>query len=140
MRYKKIDPQARTPFYATEGAACFDIASIEDTFIPPGQARTLRTGLAFEVPKGSVLLVYSRSGHGFKAGVRLCNSTGVIDSDYRGELMVRLHNDGTQAMSFYKGDHVAQGMLTKAPQITLIEATDLSETKRGANGLGSTGA
>lgn len=105
VRIKLLHPRATLPSYATTGAACFDLKALIDTvdgklgdaiMIPPGQARTVSTGLAFELPQGHVLLINSRSGHGFKHGVRLANSQGILDEDYRGEAMVRLHNDGSE--------------------------------------------
>ncbi len=101
---------------------------------------TFRTGLAFEVPHGHVLKVFSRSGHGFKYGVRLANGTGIIDSDYRGELMVCLKNDGPEPMVVHHGDRITQAMLVPIPQVELIEVQELSDTERGAGGFGSTGA
>lgn len=127
------------PEYQTAGSACFDLASVDEAFVPPGRAVTVSTGLAFEIPEGHVMLIYSRSGHGFKHGLRLGNCTGVIDSDYRGEVRVRLHNDGSAAFEVMPGDRVAQGMIIKRPAVRFEEASDLSETERGAGGFGSTG-
>lgn len=133
------------PAYATDGSACFDIHGIEDFTLAPrtdafGQGRVVRTGLAFAVPKGFVLKIYSRSGMGFNHGVRLGNCVGVIDSDYRGELKIKLHNDGTDTYRGSKGDRIAQGMLEVVVPTTVIEVEDLDETERGDGGFGSTGA
>lgn len=94
MKIKKLHPAAVVPTYGTEGAACFDLYAVQpEAEIRVVDTATVRTGLAFEVPQGFVMLVFSRSGHGFKNDVRLANCVGVIDSDYRGELMVKLTND-----------------------------------------------
>lgn len=140
LKVKRLQKDAELPRYATPGAACFDIASDEDCNIMPGGQRRVLTGLAFEVPEGYVMLVYSRSGHGFRNSVRLANGTGVIDSDYRGELMVALRNDSDDLFMVRKGDRIAQGMLVPIPRCEIVDADELGETERGEGGLGSTGA
>lgn len=140
VRVQKISPHAIIPEYHSDGAACFDLHVLSWASIPPGQAATLPTGLAFEIPSGHVMLVYSRSGHAFKHNVRLGNCVGVIDSDYRGEVMVRLINDSTkQHFNIEAGERVAQAMIVPAPQVTLSIVEELSETQRGTSGFGSTG-
>ena len=146
INVQKLHPAASLPTYATPGAACLDLHAIVDSEIgaeavPPGQAFTFKTGLAFEVPAGHAMMIYSRSGHGFKHGVRLSNGTGVIDADYRGEVMVRLRNDGAEPLVVEHGDRIAQAMIIQIPVINEIEVVDeLSSTDRGAGGFGSTGA
>lgn len=145
---KKLHSEAFIPVYATDGAACFDLhALIEDDIhgdgalvIRPDTQAIIRTGLAFQVPEGHVMLVYSRSGHGFKNSVRLSNATGVIDSDYRGEVQVALHNDGRARFTVRHGDRIAQAMIVPVPQVQLALVDELSTTERGTGGLGSTGA
>lgn len=139
LNVKRLHRLAELPRYATPGAACFDIATIEGVHLAPGQQRVLPTGLAFEVPDGHVLLVYSRSGHGFKYGVRLANGTGVIDSDFRGELKLALRNDSDTPFICWGGDRIAQGMLVPIPRCEIVEVEELSTTERGEGGLGSTG-
>lgn len=139
LKYKKLHPDAIAPRYATEGAACFDIAALNGELVMPKQPAEIATGLSFEVPSGYVMLVFSRSGHGFKYGVRLANCVGVIDSDYRGELMVKLTSDDGELMRVFAGDRIAQAMIIPIPSVELVEADELSETARGVNGLGSTG-
>lgn len=136
---KPLDAAASLPSYATSGAACFDLATINAGTVPAHGAATFRTGLSFEIPRGHVMLVYSRSGHGFKRGTRLSNCVGVIDSDYRGEVMVRLHNDTAVPFSFEPGDRVAQAMIVALPAVQMVLAADLSDTQRGVGGFGSTG-
>lgn len=146
LRVKRITPhnKAPLPVRATPGAACFDLHALEGgmlgyhgSFIP--SARTFRTGLAFEVPAGYALMIYSRSGHGFKNDVRLSNCVGVIDSDYRGEVMVRLRSD-SEPMQVKAGDRIAQAMLIKLPKVEIEVVDELSTTERGAGGFGSTGS
>lgn len=157
LKFKKLFPDAITPRYATAGAACFDLhAMTTSTFaqhLYPGEAVIVRTGLAFEVPEGHVMLIFSRSGHGFKDDVRLSNCVGVIDSDYRGEVAVKLRNDqqDVSLMSISEravakflrvghGDRIAQAMIVPIPSVELEEVDGLSDTARGTRGFGSTGA
>lgn len=137
MKFKKLHPGAKAPTYSTDGAACFDLYAIHPINIPAGQARTLDTGLAFDIPAGHALMVYSRSGHAFKAGVRLSNAVGVIDSDYKSEVQVKLHNDGHEGYYVQAGERVAQAMLIKVERVGLEEVDEIDETGRG--GFGSTG-
>jgi dUTP pyrophosphatase len=147
IRFKKCDDVSAdaltAPKYATDGSGCFDIFSIEqDTVGLSNQTRVFRTGLIPEVPEGWVLLLFSRSGHGFKHDVRLANCVGVIDSDYRGEMKVKLTADSCGHFTVNNGDAICQGLLVEASkweiQLILDDAVKLSETGRGANGFGST--
>lgn len=140
IRVKKLHPSAIIPRYQTPGAACFDLHALEGREVRGLSSWTFRTGLAFEVPAGHVMLVYSRSGHGFKHGIRLANSVGVVDSDYRGEIFVRLTSDGDDAFEIHCGDRIAQAMILPVHQWQLVEVDELSDTQRGTGGLGSTGA
>lgn len=150
LKFKRLHPQAVRPVYATSGAACFDLRAVgvvehagHGEHVFTSRPVTFRTGLAFEIPAGHVLLVFSRSGHGFKNDTRLANCVGVIDSDYRGELLVRLSRHGsehTAPMQVRNGDRIAQAMLVPIPSVELVECDELGETERGAGGLGSTGA
>jgi dUTP pyrophosphatase len=140
IKVKPLSALAQLPAYATAGSACFDIATIDDNVdIGPGSGAVLRTGLAFEIPPGHVMMVYSRSGHGFKHGIRLANSVGVIDSDYRGELMVKVHNDSRARFSVGRGDRIAQAMVVPVQQVEFEAAEELNDTARGVGGFGSTG-
>lgn len=147
LKVLRTDERAQLPTYATDGAACFDLHALlpeglDLVIIEPGEALTINTGLKFEIPHGYVMQVFSRSGHGFKHGVRLANCTGIIDSDYRGEVMVRLCNDCTWSADFFEvrhGDKIAQAMLVLLPKFDIIEVNELSDTERGAGGFGSTG-
>jgi len=138
LKIKRLDPRAVTPTYGTDGAGCFDITAIERVYVAAGIS-LYKTGLAFEVPPGYILEVFSRSGHGFKDHTRLCNAVGVIDSDYRGELQVKLVRDDGGTDMPWPGDRVAQAKLTKTTKVEFIEVDELSNTERGIGGFGSTG-
>lgn len=133
----------KAPAYATDGSGCLDIFAIEDDIIGlSNQTRIFRTGLIPEVPLDWVLLLFSRSGQGFKHDVRLANCVGVIDSDYRGEIKVKLTADSCGHFTVNNGDAIVQGLLVEAHRwevkLILDQSIMLSETKRGANGFGST--
>lgn len=140
LAVKLLNDRARLPEYATPGSACFDIFGAgDDVTIAPGEAAVIGTGLAFEIPDGHVMLVYSRSGHGFKQGLRLANTTGIIDSDYRGELMVKLHNDSSAPQTIPGQSRCAQAMVIPVHHVAFKVADELSHTQRGTGGFGSTG-
>lgn len=140
----KLDPEARLPKYATDGSGCFDIFAVmrEPTYIYYQAPKAISTGLAFEIPEGHVMLIFSRSGHGFKNATRLSNCVGVIDSDYRGELRVKITKDSEYAetLTINHGDRIAQGMIVPIPKVSFVEAASLTETDRGEGGFGHTGA
>lgn len=142
VKFKKVHPDAVVPFMATSGAACFDLSCVGEPVYDNHGDVTLRTGLAFELPEGYVMMVYSRSGHGFKHGITLANGTGVIDSDYRGEVMVKLTAATAKGQEYLDniqpGERVAQAMIIPVPAIEFVEG-DLNETERGTGGFGSTG-
>lgn len=143
INIKKLHERAMIPTFATEGAACFDLyAMVEDSkkvSIYKHSPAIIRTGLSFEIPKGHAMMIYSRSGHGFKNDVRLSNCVGVIDSDYRGEVKVKLASDGG-GFGVSHGDRIAQAMIIPVPAIEgFLVSNELSETERGDGGFGSTG-
>lgn len=142
LKVRKLHPLALLPVYATAGAACFDLHAIVEAtqHVAPGCTLTVDTGLAFEVPAGHVMLIFSRSGHGFNFDVRLGNCVGVIDSDYRGAIKVKLKSDGDEYLSVCTGDRIAQAMIVPLPTVSLEWADSLSTTERGAGGFGSTGS
>lgn len=135
-----LDPRAREPEYKTEGAAAFDIRAIDGGVVEPGHPATFRTGLAVEIPAGFAMLIDSRSGHGFNDGVRLANSIGIIDSDYRGEIMVKLTADERHSLKVNPGDRIAQAFVIPVPRTRFRRVESLSETARGTGGFGHTGA
>lgn len=142
LRVKKAHSKAQIPTYGTAGAACFDLYSVEHGRVDPKREQVFRTGLHFEVPAGHVMLCYSRSGHGFKHGVRLVNCVGVVDSDYRGEVHVGLANDNAVfGFEVAAGDRIAQAMVVPVGRVEFEDVGDaeLASTARGDGGYGSTG-
>lgn len=139
IKLKKLDPRAIIPGYAHEGDACFDLHALEGGEVGAHSAFTVRTGLAFEIPEGHVMLIYSRSGHGFKSGIRLVNAVGVIDASYRGEVDVGLRNDTPLRFDFEAGARIAQAMIIPVQAVEFQEVRELSRTQRGYGGFGSSG-
>lgn len=132
---------AKLPTYGTEFSAGADLYACLDeaVTIQPGQTKAIPTGLAMEVPEGCAGLVYARSGMATKRGLAPANKVGVIDSDYRGELQVMLHNHGSVPQTVEHGDRVAQLLITPVLTPQYIQAEELSDTARGSGGFGSTG-
>ncbi len=142
MKIKKLHQKAVVPHYATEGSAGLDLTVISDndTIVIPYKSTMLcRTGLSFEIPKGYVGLIYIRSSIGTKLDLVLSNQVGVIDSDYRGEVMLPLRNLGRGARVVNSGTRIAQMIITPINQVGIEVVKELSETKRGDGGFGSTG-
>jgi len=141
LKFKKLNELARMPHYATAGAACFDMsAAIEESvMILPGESKIISTGLAAEVPHANVMLLFSRSGHGFKHNIRMSNCVGVIDSDYRGEVKASIYNDSHEMFVIEPGQRIVQAMIAPAVQVAIKLVDELSTTERGEGGFGSTG-
>jgi len=142
LKVKKLHPDAILPSYATVGSAAFDIASIEQLTILPGETKKVRTGLSFEIPEGYELEIRPRSGLSLNSKIRLSNSPGTIDSDYRGEVHFILDNLMTKFPNPYivaKGQRLGQGIIRKVDQVEFEEVIELSETERGENGFGHSG-
>ncbi len=142
VEIKKLDERAVIPTYGTEFSAGADIyALIEDgsVTIAPGETKMLNTGLAFAIPEGIVGLVVARSSLGTKKGLAPANKVGVIDSDYRGEVRVVLHNHGSTPQTIENGERVAQMLFLPHYSAEFTETDELSETLRGVGGFGSTG-
>ena len=141
VKVKKLDERAILPTYGSEQAAGADLYALlgGDVTIGAGETALIGTGLALEIPTGYVGLVYARSGLATKRGLAPANKVGVIDSDYRGELKVALYNQSGAPQTIQAGERIAQ--LVIAPYFTaeFEEATDLSDSARGAGGFGSTG-
>lgn len=138
---KKLDERAVLPTYGSEFAAGADLYALleeELTFLPR-ETKFVHTGLAIEVPEGYAGLVYARSGLASKRGLAPANKVGVIDSDYRGEVMVALHNHSTKAQTIQSGERIAQLVVTPFLKVEFVESETLSETVRGEGGFGSTG-
>lgn len=139
VKVKKIHPDAVIPQYKTSGSAGFDLYTIEDVEIQPGETKQIRTGLIFEIPEGYEIQIRPRSGMSLKTPLRISNAPGTIDSDYRGEVMIIAENTSIVPFSVEKGTRIAQGVLQKVPQAEFIEVEKVSETERGEGGFGSTG-
>lgn len=142
IRFKKLNQKAKMPQYGTEYAAGADLyACLEEPLtIPAGMTKFVSTGIAMEIPEGLVGLVYARSGLACKKGLAPANKVGVIDSDYRGEIMVALHNHSQEAITIDSGERVAQMVIAPYVFAEYEEAQELEDTGRGAGGFGSTGS
>ena len=146
LKIKALSPKIGTeiplPYYATPGSAAMDLHACLDgaVTIPAGERRVIPTGLAIALPSADyVALVFARSGLGIKHGVAPANCVGVIDSDYRGEILVGLQNSGGSEFTIQPGDRIAQLMVVPVVQPRLRLVDELDETGRGAGGFGSTG-
>lgn len=129
------------PKYAHKGDAGADLRAhlAEPLTLYYGNAQTVATGVSVAIPEGYVGLVFGRSGLGCKHGIRLANSVGVIDSGYRGEIMVTLVNDGKKAFDIHDGDRIAQLVVFPVPAVHFTYVDVLDKTERGEGGYGSTG-
>ncbi|CCO08239.1 Deoxyuridine 5'-triphosphate nucleotidohydrolase Dut [Desulforamulus hydrothermalis Lam5 = DSM 18033] len=139
IKVKRVHENAELPKRATPESAGFDLHTVEDFSLEPGEHKAVRTGLAFEIPAGYAMFIFPRSGLAKNHGLTLSNAVGVVDSDYRGEVMVLLHNAGEYKVSFRSGERIAQAVIQTLPDIELVECEELSETARGKSGFGSTG-
>ena len=138
----KIGKEIPAPFYASAGAAAMDLHACVDqaVTIPAGGRAVIPTGIAIALPSAEyVALVFARSGLGIKHGIAPANCVGVIDSDYRGEILVGLQNSGDTDYTIQPADRIAQLMLTPVIQAKVSMVEELDDTARGAGGLGSTG-
>ena len=142
LKIKKPHPAAILPTYGSAGAAGADLYALPEgdpIVINPGETVFIHTGLSMAIPEGYVGLNFARSGLAAKRGLAPANKVGVIDSDYRGELMVALHNHGDVPQTVEPGDRVAQFLIMPVVQARFCEVDELDETDRGAGGFGSTG-
>lgn len=139
---KKLSPEAKLPTYGSAEAAGADLyACLEaPVIIAPGSSEKIPTGIALEVPKGCAGLIYARSGLACKRGLAPANKVGVIDSDYRGEILVVLYNHGTEPQRVEPGERIAQLLITPVLTPVYEEVKELSSSDRGAGGFGSTGS
>lgn len=136
-----LDPRAKLPAYGSPDAAGADLYVVADgpVTIAPGETVMLHTGLAFAIPKGYVGLVCARSGMACKRGLAPANKVGVVDADYRGEVLVFLHNHGSVPQVVEDGDRVAQLVIVPYLTAEFTQADELDGTERGSGGFGSTG-
>lgn len=138
---QKLREGALLPTYGSAQAAGADLYACleQDITIGPGETAFIPTGLAMEIPQGYAGLVYARSSLGTKRGLAPANKVGVIDSDYRGELMVALHNHGSQSQTLSHGERIAQLLVTPVLTARYVQTDALTQTARGTGGFGSTG-
>lgn len=136
---QKLHPDAILPQYGSADAAGADLCSIEEITIAPGETKLVHTGLAMAIPQGYGGFIFARSGLATKRGLAPANKVGVVDADYRGEVMVALYNQGSTEQTILKGERIAQMVFLPCPQATLDLCDSLEETERGNGGFGSTG-
>lgn len=141
VNFKKLNENAVKPTYGTEFAAGADLYACEggEVTIKSGETKLIHTGLSLEIPEGYAGLIYARSGIACKRGLAPANKVGVIDADYRGEIMVALHNHSNDDQTIADGERVAQLVITPFLKVEYNETQELSDTVRGEGGFGSTG-
>lgn len=141
VRFKKLNEKAIVPTYGSAFSAGADLyACLEENLnIEAGETVLVKTGLAMEIPEGYAGLIYARSGLATKKGLAPANKVGVIDSDYRGEIMVALHNHSKTSQQIEPQERIAQLVITPFLQADFEEVQTLEETERGTGGFGSTG-
>ena len=141
VEIKKLNENAIVPTYGTEFSAGADLYAIVDgsVTIEPGETKMIGTGLAFAIPEGLVGLIFARSSLGTKRGLAPANKVGVIDSDYRGEVRVVLHNHGKVAQTIENGERIAQIAFVPYYSADFTVVDELDATVRGEGGFGSTG-
>jgi len=142
VKIKKLNPAAKLPVYGSTQAAGADLFAFLDNeylVIEKGATEFIHTGIALEIPEGLVGLVYARSGLASKRGLAPANKVGVVDSDYRGEIIVSLHNHSNAPQRIENGERIAQIVFAPYVQAAFEETAELDPTARGAGGFGSTG-
>ena len=141
INIKKLSSNAKIPSYATDFAAGCDLysSSSEKISFNPGETKLIKTGIAMELPEGYAGLIYARSGLATKRGLAPANKVGVIDSDYRGEIMVALHNHTNEVKEIDAYERIAQLVVTPYIKAIFNEVDELNDTIRGTGGFGSTG-
>lgn len=138
IKIQLLRPEALVPHYHSDGAAAFDLRSLDTVDVPPGTTYIFPTGLAVAFGREWGLFIHARGGLGAK-GLRMANCVAVIDSDYRGEIMVPLHNDTRSDMRVNAGDRIAQGVVSRVEHAKFELVTELPPTVRGHGRFGSTG-
>ena len=141
VKIKKLSENAIIPTYGSKYSAGADLYACLDSEVEilPGETYVVKTGIAMEIPEGYAGLIYARSGLATKRGLAPANKTGVVDSDYRGEIMVALYNHSKEAQSIAPGERIAQLVITPFLTADFTEAEELTDTERGSGGFGSTG-
>lgn len=142
VKIKKLDPAARIPTYGSPYAAGADLYALtggQTITVASHETVFVHTGIALEIPEGYAGLIYARSGTACKRGLAPANKVGVIDSDYRGEVMVALHNHASVAQTIEDGERIAQMVITPYLTVDFVESASLEDSARGEGGFGSTG-
>lgn len=139
IRIKKLNENAIIPTSGSKYAAGYDLYATADATFAPFETIKMSTGIAVEIPEGYFGGVFARSGLATKFGLRPANCVGVVDSDYRGEVIVALHNDSDKEQTIKKGERIGQLVVLPYLPIEFEEVDELEETERGAGGFGSTG-
>lgn len=141
IQVKRLRPNAILPTYGSAEAAGADLYACldEDVVIAPGESAFIPTGLAMEIPQNCAGLIYARSGLACKRGIAPANKVGVIDSDYRGEFIVVLHNHGSEHQRISHGERIAQLVITPVFTPGFVQVEELTDTQRSSGGFGSTG-
>ncbi len=137
LKIKKLHEDAVVPKYAHDDDAGFDLFSVKDVVVKVGERTAIHTGIAMEIPEGYVGLIWDKSGIAIKEGIKTVG--GVVDSAYRGEIMIGVINFSEKDYTFLKGHKVAQMLMQKKEKMDFEEVGQLTETKRGEGGFGSTG-
>lgn len=143
VKFRRLHPDAKIPERKTAGAVGFDLSSVDNYTIwstnVEDKAVCIHTGLALEIPKGYHGKIFLRSSTGLNTKLRMANGTGIIDSDYRGEILILAENYTRKQVKVTKGERIAQITIEKTEDVVFEEADELSETERGTKGYGSTG-
>lgn len=142
VKITKLNENAKMPHYGSEFAAGADLYALldEPIIIEPNETKLIHTGLSMEIPEGYAGLIYARSGLASKKGLAPANKVGVVDSDYRGEVMVALLNHSQIAQSVEPFERIAQLVIAPFLKVDYVEVDALEQTERGAGGFGSTGS
>ncbi len=137
LKFKKLDKEAKIGSYAYKGDAGLDLFSNQEVILKPFERKTISTGIALEIPKGYVGLIWDKSGIASKIGLKTMG--GVIDSNYRGEIKIVVFNTSKEEVKIEKGQKIAQMLIQKVEQAKILEVEELSETERNEKGFGSSG-
>ena len=139
IKLKKLDDRAIIPTRGTSASAGMDLYALEGVTVESGETVLVHTGIALAIPEGYAGFIYARSGIATKRGLAPANKVGVVDADYRGEIMVALHNHGTASQTVDAGERVAQLVVAPFLSVELVPVEELDETERASGGFGSTG-
>lgn len=139
VKFVRLDAEAKAPTRGSKRAAGWDLHSRVDTTIPACSTQRVHTGIAVEIPAGYEGQVRPRSGLATHSGVTVLNSPGTIDADFRGEIVVLLHNISQFLFTVRRGDRIAQLVIAPVPEVEFIESDSLTATERGPGAFGSTG-